>query len=309
MKRIGLIGAVILLALSSLACSGEQAKPNIGEGRLYYTVVEGGNARIEWLDNTGASDYMVGSLPSRSRISSQGKGTYDRLKKKDARNAKTAYSPSVSGNGRELIYMCGRPAILRVVNVKTHEEEAIVSSPEELTHPDFSRTEPGKFIYLRGDSTRDKQNIYVQEVGKSPLSILSSRRLGCPTWSNFGRDLYFTYESSDTGIALYKMSADHPNTNTKKILSRVSEARMSPYGSELAVIIDGRLAIYDIYKKTKREIVHEGGCTSPTWSPSGKKLAFVRENCLYIVDQMGGDLTQINSKNEMIVDAFWAAKP
>ena len=125
---------VTMLALGAVACSDRGPLPE--EGRLYYSVVESGRSRIEWMDQFGEhATYVVGAVPEHSHISSKGRRAYNKLKNKAEINGAPASSPSLSRNGRLLIYVCGEPNSLRLINLETYAEEGLVKTGEPLAFP------------------------------------------------------------------------------------------------------------------------------------------------------------------------------
>ena len=296
---------IAALALGTAACSSRGPLPE--EGRLYYTVVEGGRSRIEWIDQNGNNaSYVVGALPERSRINSSGRRAYEKLKSKAEINSSPASSPSLSHNGRLMIYVCGEPNALRLINLETYEEEGLIKTNEPLAFPCLSRDNEGCFAYLRGDVTQDRQRIFVQKIGKSPTCLIDARRLGPPSWSNFGQDILFSYASSSGKSALYTTDSAKADGETKEIMPGAVQACMAPTGSTIAAIVGGKIVLYDIFSKKSRAIVHSAGCSSPTWNPSGNILAFVKDHSIYTVDQTGDNLKRISPENKVVADVCWA---
>lgn len=304
-NKLKLAFLATLLALSAAACSERSPLPE--EGRLYYTTVEGGRSRIEWMDqNGGHVSYVVGALPERSRISSSGRRAYEKLKNKAEINSSPASSPSLSRNGRLMIYVCSEPNALRLINLETAEEEGLVKTSEPLYFPCLSRDNEGRFAYLRGDVTQDQQRIFVQQIGKPPICLVDAKRLGPPSWSNFGQDILFSYASSSGKSALYATDSAKADEETKVIMPGAVQACMAPTGSTIAAVVNGKIVLYDIFSKKSREIVHEADCSSPTWNPSGNILAFVKDNAIYTVEQTGDNLKRISPENKVVADVCWA---
>ncbi len=296
---------VTMLALGAVACSDRGPLPE--EGRLYYSVVESGRSRIEWMDQFGEhATYVVGAVPEHSHISSKGRRAYNKLKNKAEINGAPASSPSLSRNGRLLIYVCGEPNSLRLINLETYAEEGLVKTGEPLAFPCLSRDNEGYFTYLRGDVTQEQQRIFVQKIGKAPACLIDARRLGPPSWSNFGRDILFSYTSSSGKTALYVTDSTKADGETKEIMPGAVQACMAPTGSSIAAVVDGQIVLYDMFSKKSRTIVHEGGCSSPTWNLSGNVIAFVKDNAIYTVDLVGDNLKRISPESKVISDVCWA---
>ncbi|MGM9991740.1 MAG: TolB family protein [Candidatus Bruticola sp.] len=303
--KFTIIASLLALGLGATACSDRGPLPE--EGRLYYTVVEGGRSRIEWMDKDGGHNtYVVGALGENSRLDGAGRRKYRHLVKKAEINGSSASSPSVSRNGRLMIYVCSEPNSLRLINLETNEEEGLVKTQEPLYFPCLSRDNDDYFVYLRGDSTKDRQRLFTQKIGKSPVCIMDARRLGPPSWSNFGKNVLFSYVDSAGEASLYSVDSAHPEEEAKKIVKGASQACMAPNGSSMAAIVDGQVVICDMFSKKTRTIVHDYGCSSPSWNPSGNTLAFVKDNAVYTVDLVGDNLKRISPEGKTIYDVCWA---
>ncbi|MGM9999522.1 MAG: hypothetical protein ACI38Q_09095 [Candidatus Bruticola sp.] len=303
--KFTVIASLLALGLGAAACSDRGPLPD--EGRLYYTVVEGGRSRIEWMDKEGGHNtYVVGDLAENSRINSSGRRAYNKLKKKAEINGAPASSPSVSRNGRFMVYVCSEPNSLRLINLETFDEEGLVKTKEPLYYPCLSRDNDGCFVYLRGDATQDRQRLFTQKIGKSPVCIMDARRLGPPSWSNFGKNILFSYVDSSGESTLYSVDSTAPQKEAKKIMDGASQVCMAPNGSSMAAIVDGQLVICDMFSKKTRIVVHDYGCSSPSWNPSGNALAFVKDNAIYTVDLVGDNLRRISPEGKIIYDVCWA---
>jgi dipeptidyl aminopeptidase/acylaminoacyl peptidase len=193
-----------------------------------------------------------------------------------ARSADDEYSPSLSGNGSQVVFVrrSGEDGSTSLVSrdLQTSRESIFLTSAVLIGGPAVSAD--GKFVaYWKGDGPDNRPKIWVLEVASGEENVLSKGDQidSQPAWSPDGGRVAFT-RSDPSG-------------------SRIVVA--SPNGAEQSVIAPRDTAL-------KR----------PTWSPDGRYLAVLRtleteESTVVIVDSLDGSLVNESSTYPTGVALGW----
>lgn len=311
LDRLKLLCAASAILLTAAGCSGKG--PSRAEGRLYFTVVDRGQTRIEWMDSEGGNiTYVAGAMPSTSNASSANKKLYEKRKSEAEANALPARQPSVSFDGKKMVYTAGSGRTdLRVINLAGGQEEMYIKNGFTLDSPCFSRdVKSSRLVYRQTDDDGEETKLLVKGIsaGSKPVEIMSADNLSYPSWSNFGHNIFFCYMPSENGTKLYSQDYTKPDSESKEIMQDVSQVSMAPIGSRTAVISNGRLGICDMAggNRKMRLLVSDPGCSSPAWSPSGDRIAFVHNEAIEIISADGGEVKVLKPKNYTILDVCWA---
>ncbi len=265
---------VLLLVLLGAACS---RRPTTFEGRLYYTVEQAGHFRIEWVDPEGSSTEVLLGENEEAR------------------------SPAVSPDGKSLAYLKGSPPRVHVLDLVYMADQQASMTRDTPSRPAWSPVgqQLAYLCYPMGGKTQ----LVVQPAGGKPRVLYEALNLGIPTWHPGGsRILYPEVDASGTS-RIYSQKLD--GSERDLVLNGATQVSMATLGTEAAVVLDDKLQLYDLYSRKLSVVVDQPGIDSPTWSPSGKQLGFVREGQVWTVAVDGSALRQITNSESSILDVSW----
>lgn len=277
MKSLRLSCLLVLVLLGS-ACSRQ---PTTYEGRVYYTVQESSHFRIEWTAPEGGSAHRV------------------------LEEADEARSPSVSPEGRKLAYLRGSPPQVHVLDLRSQEDERISEPGGTNSRPSWCPT-GRNLAYLRYREG-GKVQLVLQPLGGKPKVLCEAQNLGLPVWSTMGaRILYPEIDAAGT-VHLYSRRAD--GSDPELLLEGADQLSMGSEGSGMALVLADKLQIYDLFQKKMSVVLDKAGITSPTWSPSHKQLAFVRDRQVWTVGLDGSEPRQVTRAEVPVLDVAWGKAP
>lgn len=294
--------ASLAIMLLALGCSSRL--PTSIEGRLYYTVEEGGQYRIEWMDQFGENvHYVLGAYPKGG--APEPEDVQQSADQKTANDDKEqAREPFVSDDGRRMAYLWGSPPGVRIVNLVTRAEEMQIRSGDTYNNLSFDPFGK-KIMYTRYELDSEKTQLLLQSYPAAPEILITSRiGIACASLSNFANLAYFSRLNSDGSNVFYSLKLD--TKRQEKLFQNVSACRSAPKGMEVALVRDDLLQIYNASKKTCRVLVKTAGVSSPTWNPQGDTVAFVQNRQIFKVDAKGGTPELISEPNKHVVDVYWA---
>jgi TolB protein len=328
-RSLALLG---LLMLVLVACGHEAQSPQSGRGpgQIVFTLNRGGWGEI-WVMNADGegcrrltehaprgADASGNTGPSWSptgdRIAYVGTGDSldehlddQELYVMDAdggnvrrltSNHDADWSPSWSPDGKQILFARGR---------RLGEEGSETSL--YLMNADGS----GERVLLRGPR-------------RTPPSFLTG-----PVWSPDGKRIAFTridYSENDMDVSVYVMDID--NKDAVKVADTAGEPAWSPDGRSIAFVSyrdrlgetcfhdcapSTEIYVSDAYGGNPRRLTRsEADDTSPTWSPDGKRIAFVsdrssrneHENEIYVIDAGGGEPVRITRNSVWDLDPDWS---
>lgn len=315
--------ALLCLVLLPLGCGGEdESPPQAAEGgRIVFSVNTGGRSEIWVMDETGgartrltkggSSDFIAPAWsPKRDRIALVGEA-----RDKDASES-------------ELYVMDADGTNMKRLTVNDHADAFPSWSPdgERLV---FARAE------RRGDDV--ESSLYIVSADGSAERVIrrEPRRrtpviLTAPAWSPDGKRIAFTRITfgDEPGAAVYVMDAD--GKHGRRLVDEAAEPDWSPDGRRIAVASYrdrvGRTCFQECSVNSEIYVVDVGGGNlrrlttsvaneaSPTWSPDGRRIAFVSDRSgrndheyeLYVVEAGGGDPRRLTHNDVWDLDPDWA---
>lgn len=291
--------AIILLCGCALALTGCSKHANLGAGRLYYTVDEVGCTRIEWTDVEGLeSHHVLGVLPQRDEFSDRNVNadTNEAL----ARNSKYVHSPCISDDGQHMLCLYGKHPSICLFNLVTGQQEGSVSATGTIYNPVFGENNKQIIYYRLTDDQR--YHLYVQDYPKAPKEILKTRTIEGVVYNSIDKYIYYSDVYPDGYIALRRCRPD--GSDASDVRMGVLWPIFPRIGHEMAGIIEGQLAVYDFYSKSKDVLDSQQGVCSPCWSPLGTDLAYVRNGNIYTVVR-GNEPVKVPTGDKKVVDVFW----
>jgi len=215
-----------------------------------------------------------------------------------------------------------------VMDAKGDDVRRLTSNDVPDWSPDWSPD--GKqivFTRAKNTGTEDAEaGLYLMNADGSNQHLLSAGKPGSrlwltePAWSPDGTKIAFaraSYERSRPSVDLYVMKSD--GTGARRVAERALGADWSPDSRMLALTSYadrfGETCFHEcgpsgeIYVtavdggKPRRLTTSEASDTSPTWSPDGKRIAFVSDRSdrdgheyeIYVVGSEGGDPVRITN--------------
>jgi len=267
----------VALIMGVLACVACSRRPTTYEGRLYYTVEQAYHFRIEWVDPQGDRvEVLLGQTEE-------------------------ARSPSVSPDGRSLAYLKGSPPLVQVLDLVGGTEEQVSMTRETPSRVAWAPV--GRKLAYLCHSSGKKTRLVTQTIGGKPRLLREAQSLGLPTWSPVSSRILYP-EVDAAGVSrIYSQKLD--GSERELVLQGASHPSMATLGTQVAVVLDDKLQLHDLYSRERRVLVDQPGIESPSWSPNGKELAFVREGQIWIVGVDGSGLRQVTRSESPILDVSW----
>jgi len=167
-----------------------------------------------------------------------------------------------------------------------------------------------------------------------PIPGLSGCPLWTPVWSPDGSQIAFEGYGTDSWPEIYVMGVSpegatgRPRLLTPGYLQQAKDPSWSPDGTEIAFSGNrsgfnapgkGYTAIFKIDVNSLQETrltkgsFENGYDTSPTWSPDGEKIAYVREgtetSSIYVVDSHGSTPTLVRKFPPNTLSPDWRPLP
>ena len=316
--------ALLCLALLAAGCGEEEESPaQAAEGeQIVFTVNTSGRGEIWVMDETGGArrrltketsgDTSPAWSPRRDRIAFIGMGgardgdvSRQELYVMDAdgtnvkrltTNEDADASPSWSPDGRQLV----------VARAKRIGEQDVES-----------------FLYVVNADGSGERALRHEPRRKTPVFLTA------PAWSPDGKRIAFTRVTFDEepGAAVFVMDAD--GKRPRKLVDEALEPDWSPDGKRIALASYrdrvGRTCFQECNPNSELYVVGADGGhlrrlttsvaneASPTWSPDGKRIAFVSDRSnredhefeLYVVDASGGDPRRLTHNDAWDLDPDW----
>jgi len=273
MKNLRWIAWLCLMVLG-VACSSQ---PPTVVGRLYYTVEEVGHFRIEWTDPAGTQVHRLLGGPEEAR------------------------SPAVAPDGRSLAYLRGSPPRVHILDLVTNSDRQVSQTRDTVSRPAWDQT--GRRLAYLLFANRAKVRLVLQWAGGEAEVLHQALSLGLPTWSPVGSRILFS--ESDYSGTTRLLSLRVEGGDPELVLEGATQPTMGTMGTQIAVILEDKLQLCDLFTRQCRVLVDQPGISSPTWSPAGNQLAFVRDGQVWTVNLDGSGLQQVTRSESPILDVSW----
>ncbi len=265
------------LFLVVLACAACSRKPTTYEGRLYYTVEQGNRCRIEWVDPEGT---RVEVLPGQTE---------------------EVRSPAVSPDGRSLALLKGTPLRVHVLDLVQGGDQQVSETRDTASRAAWAPV--GRQLAYLCHTPEGRTRLVLHPLGGEPRVVREALNLGLPTWSPVGSRILYSEVDAAGVPRLYSQALE--GGQRELVLQGASQPAMATLGTQVAVVLDDKLQLHDLYSRERRILVDQPGIESPSWSPTGKKLAFVREGQVWTVGVDGSGLRQVTRSESPILDVCW----
>ena len=205
----------------------------------------------------------------------------------------------------------------------------LTSFPGDETQPAFSR-DGERVAFVWSGENGDNSDIYVKGVSTGPLLRLTKNEAEdvSPTWSPDGRRIAFL-RTSEKETAVFIAQSDGGGIHGK--IADVYPTRIEAVGKHLDWSPDGKLlaaadksdpeepfniVLIDVGTGQKKRITAPPrgtiGDSSPTFSPDGSTIAFIRAassgvDDIYTVAVTGGEVKRITTDRRYIISLAWAS--
>jgi Tol biopolymer transport system component len=252
-----------------------------------------------------------------------GEATGELLIIKDAGLAYVGSSPTISANGKKLVYSTGTPSgELMSIPISPSSSEPI-GDPKPLVQssgyrkslPTFSRD--GRTIAYMQWSVGENQKIWLMDAnGGNARQLTSGREVN---WSQSwlpDNDIIVYLSQADKGQEIRAISV---STGRDRLLSKAPQSmgwpRVSPDGQQVAFLSAKgetiNVWVMPITGESPRQLTFDRDTIGwPSWSPDGKMLAIqIKRGAnthLGIMPSSGGEVTQLTFENGLVFPHNWS---
>ena len=315
-RSLALLGFVALLA----GCGRQEESPLQASqgGRIVFTVNTGSRGELWVMDQTGAD---------RRRLT---RGTSPAWSPKRDRIAFVGMSDAKEegANRQELYVMDADGGNLKRLTSNDDADASPSWSPDgkQLVFARAKRVgqaDVATFLYVIGADGSGERILRREPPGKIPVFLSG------PAWSPDGKRIAFTRIRFDKtpDAAVYVMKAR--GGGATKIADEAVEPDWSPDGRRIALASyrnrlgrtcfqkcspNSEIYVVDAQGGQLRRLTEsDANDASPTWSPDGKRIAFVSDRSnrteheleLYVVDAHGGDPQRLTRNDAWELDPDW----
>jgi TolB protein len=321
---------LLFLALLTAAC-GEEEKPQAqttGGGQIVFTVNKAGRSEIWLMDATGrARRRLTKEAPDGADASGSAGPAWSPRRDRIA-FVGTGDAGDENANHQELYVMDADGTNVKRLTVNDDADASPSWSPDgrQLVFARAKRIgqeDVESFLYLVNAGGSGERVLRHEPRGKTPVFLTA------PAWSPDGKRIAFTRVRFDEepDAAVYVMDAD--GKHARKLVDEAVEPDWSPDGTRIALASYrdrvGQTCFHECSPNSELYVVDADGGhlrrlttslaneASPTWSPDGKRIAFVSDRSnrddhefeLYVVDAGGGDPQRITRNDVWDLDPDW----
>jgi TolB protein len=318
---------LLCLALLPLGCGGDEKSPAQAAegGQIVFTVNTGGRGEIWVMDERGGRRHRL------TKPTSDASGFTAPAWSPDGDRIAlvgTVKAQDEDANRQELYVMDVDGTNMKRLTVNDDADAAPSWSPdgERLV---FARAKRGgredveTFLYVVSADGSGERVLRREPPGRTPVFLTA------PAWSPDGKRIAFTRITfgDEPGAAVYVMDAD--GQHARKLVDEALEPDWSPDGRRIAVASYrdrvGRTCFQECSLNSEIYVVDADGGNlrrlttsvaneaSPTWSPDGKRIAFVSDRSgrnvheyeLYVVDGGGGDPRRLTHNEVWDLEPDW----
>ena len=225
-------------------------------------------------------------------------------------------APSWSGDGRRIVFIAEvgtSPADIFVMNADGTGRQRLTDTPAAEANPAFSPDS----TRIAFESNRDgNSEIYVMDAdGRNVRRLTSDPATDqSPAWSPDGTHLAFMSDRNNRASTdIYTMSAADGSGLERLTTDLANWApQFSPDGRELAMQVNRDVQVIDLASKALRRLTSDpDNGMNPTWSPDGRRIAFVTTRNgraqIFGMNADGSDQKALVTRpNGSVIDARWS---
>lgn len=315
---------LLVLALLPLGCGGEEEPPAQAAqgGQIVFTVNTGGRGEIWVMDETGRSRRRLMKTDESGFTAPAWSPHRDRIalvvtaRKEDANQQELYVTDAKGTNMKRLTVNDDADA---TPSWSPDGERLVFARAKRMGQEDVETS----LNVLNADGSGERV-LRREPPAETPVFLTA------PAWSPDGERIAFTRITygEEPEAAVYVMDAD--GRHARMLVDEAVEPDWSPDGRRIAVASYrdrvGRTCFHECSLNSEIYVVDADGShprrlttsvaneASPTWSPDGKRIAFVSDRSgrndheyeLYVVDARGGDPRRLTHNEVWDLDPDWS---